>query len=152
MDQVEALLRPVRDEEARMKEIAGDINLEAAVNVEEDHEGEIELSEEAKRAQQQLDDSSDTSNVAQVMQNIEKENENKKREIERQREEMRKRLEGNMDEDERRRLMEQMEEFEKNLQDQLRMQQDSQNNKLKDALAKRRQRKKQNLDIVQNDK
>jgi hypothetical protein len=115
MKQIESLLNPIKDEDARMEIIISQIKPEKVI-VATIEDKKIELSAEAKKAQAELVKSDeDKKGIAQILNKIDVENEVKRREIENQKEMINRQLQNCNSEDERQRLLKQLEIFETNL-------------------------------------
>lgn len=82
MKQIEALLNPIKDEQARMEIILrqNQTDVEKVISTTEDTR--IELSSEGRAAQRELETNDDKKEIAQVLNKIDVENEIKRREIE----------------------------------------------------------------------
>ena len=160
MDQLQSLLKPVKDEDERLERIAGKELMESsAIN----HAGtgtgsdtarsdlNVSVSSEARQAESALQ-KEDTKEVDRIQKEIDRQNAAQKMKIAQQREQMQKSLESASTEADRDKLREQMESYEKTLQDQIRRNQDEQNSKLKSALEARRAKRKQLRDKVAEEK
>jgi len=148
------MLQPVRNEEERVARITEGVQVSSAINqdaiVQRDT---INLSQEGQSAQAQLLKMALDKEIENMQAKTEKENQVRRMEVEQQREMIRKRLENpGMDENERARIMKQLAAFEDNLKSQLQQENENQSNKLKEALEKRRARKKKLGDKVSNEK
>jgi len=80
MKQLECLLNPIKDEEARMEIILSQHKTEQAI-LPSNEDKKIELSSEGKKAQADLSDQSDMKAIGQLLKKIDVDNEVKRREI-----------------------------------------------------------------------
>ena len=158
MDQLQSLLKPVKDEDERLERITGKELMESsAIN----HAGtgadtsrsdlNVSISSEAKQAEAALQ-KEDTKEVDRIQKEIDRQNNAQKMKIAQQREQMQKSLESATNEADRDKLRAQMDAYEKNLQEQIRKDQDEQNSKLKSALEARRAKRKALRDKVAQEK
>lgn len=154
LNQVESMLQPVRNEEERVARITEGVQVSSAINQDAIVQIDtINLSQEGQSAQAQLLKMALDKEIENMQAKTEKENQVRRMEVEQQREMIRKRLENpGMDENERARIMKQLAAFEDNLKSQLQQENENQSNKLKEALEKRRARKKKLGDKVSNEK
>lgn len=113
MKQIECLLNPIKDEEARMEIILQQHKADVVIK-----QNQVEQSLETtdnRQALQNLQTGDDKKQINQILSKIDVENEVKRREIEQQKAMINKQLENCNNDDERQRLLKQLEIFETNL-------------------------------------
>jgi hypothetical protein len=148
--QIESLLDPIKDEEDRMNIISTQgQKQETAIQTQKTIK--IVLSEEAQQAEQELK-KDDKKEINSLLHKIDAENEVKRREIEQQKDMIKRQIDNCKSDDERGRLMKQLEMFDANLQEQLAQQQDVQQAKLKAAIEARKAKRKGMMDKVSKEK
>lgn len=145
MDQVKSLLKPVKDEEDRMKMIVGDLQQSNAIKHTPSENIDLNISVDTSR--DSVEAQQDNAEVNNILRDLDKENSKKKLEILQAREQMKIKIaKCNDDDAEKKRLMDQLNAFEANLTDQMRQETEGQNAKLLKALEDRRNRRKKKND------
>lgn len=124
----------------------------AIIATEEAENFDVELSKQAKAAQDELNNLQSTKTVDVLLQKLDAENEVKRREIEKQREMIKNSIANCSTDEERQRLMRQYEQYEAVVRDQLINQQEIQSSKLKDAIQARNNRRKKLMAEISDEK
>ena len=134
MNQVQNLIKPIKNEEERLQRVAGDLiqNLQSVETEPREDDGklDIEISPQLQAAQAELDNGNDKKAVNSMLRDIDKENSDKKLMIAKQREQLKLQISRCTDEDQKSKLIEQAEKYEKNIAQQLKSDADAQNARL----------------------
>lgn len=149
MNQVESLLKPVKDEDDRLKMVAGDLLNSVAVKPTESNleSLDVDVQTDAEKAKGLAQDLKEKDQINGILRQLDKENAKKKLEIEQKREQMKIKIaKCHDDEDQKKRLMDQLSKFENNLTEQMKRETEGQNAKLLKALEERRNRRKKRND------
>lgn len=123
MNQVQALIKPVKDEEDRLRMIAGDLGASDAVkHTPSDDISTLDdsLISEAEQKKVELANQKDATAINSILRDLDKENAKKKLEIAQAREQMNLKIAKCNNEDEKRKLMANLEKFEAGLNTQMR--------------------------------
>lgn len=113
MKQIESLLHPIKDEQARMEIILNQNKTDKAI-AQTVEDQPIELSQASLAAMKEFTNT-DNKSIQSLLNKIDVENEIKRREIEQQKEMINRQISNCVSDDERYRLMKQLEAFETNL-------------------------------------
>ena len=145
MAQVQSLLKPVKDEEERLKMVAGDLASSDAVKhvptVTEDLA--VSAPSDAETAARKQESAKEDAAITGILRDLDKENAKKKLEMQQARDQIREKIARCQDDDgEKQRLLDQLKNFENNMVEQMRAETEGQDAKLRKALEERRNRRK----------